>query len=454
MQTAHSISSPILPRAPSWPALGSLPILLREHFGALTRWQREIGSIYELPIGPSKFVLIGDPDAASEVLIDKARNFVRGGPFWKSLANLFGDGMLTSEGELWRERRRLIQPYFHTGAVRNLVAGIDGSIDEVCRGWASEPGHARVDAAHRAAQLTMAIGVRVMFNGHIDAAEYKRIADALTFAIDRIALGWVTYNLPPWLPIPGRRRYRRALTEIDRMVLDFAATRRDAKDYDHDVLGMLVSLREQGALDDKGLRDEAVSLFIAGHETTGSTLGFALWELADKPEILAALAHEADEVLGEGRVGPDDIEKVERLSYARQTFKEAMRMYPGSLWIPRIALADDSVAGLPIAAGTTVMVSIYDVHNDPRWWDEPRAFRPERHASDATPPRHPHAWLPFGLGRHMCVGQRLALVEGPLALARIAQRFTLSTVPERRPKMKISTGLDSADGIWLDMRPR
>ncbi len=446
-----------LPCAPALPLLGCLPALLRDQFDALDRWQREVGGFYELPLGPSRAIMVADPDIASEILVDRATTFTRGGPFWESLAKVFGDGMLTAEGELWRKRRSLIQPYFHHKTVRSVISNIAASVDEIYDQWAEQfADGAVIDTSHKSSQLTMAVIVRMIFGTRISDADYEYISHTLDYAIDRIAVGWLTYNLPRWLPIPGRARYLEAIAKVDALVANFVERRRASGDWGNDALGMLIHLLEEGGLDHKGLRDETVSLFIAGYETTGNSLGFSFWELADKPAILQRLRAEADEVLGPGGRTPigDDIEKIDRLEYAHWVFKESLRMYPGSLWLPRIAQTDEVLAGVHIPAGTTLMISLYSIQNDPRWWDEPRVFRPERHAPDATPPRHRHALMPFGLGRHMCVGQRLAMVEGPLALARLAQRFDLETIPGRVPKMKISTGLGSVDGIWLKIHPR
>ncbi|MFV8755691.1 cytochrome P450 [Nannocystaceae bacterium ST9] len=438
-----------LPRPRALPFVGALPTLLTQQFAALDRWQRELGGVIEVPFGPTSFVLLTEADVAHEMLVDKARNFVRGGPAWDSLATVFGNGLVGSEGELWRERRRMIQPHLHHDAIRQLISSMSSAIDEVCELWSKRARSDRpIDLQHEVAQITMAVILRVLFGTHMSDDDYQRAAVSLRHAVDSIAVGWLTFKLPAWVPVPGRDRFRRAIADVDRMVSELAEQRRASKRYTDDLLGILVGLHEQGALDAKGLRDEAVSLFVAGYETTANTLGFAFWELAKRPELCAELRSEAASLPSSEAI---DLASVAQLTRADQVFRESLRMYPGALWLPRIALEDDTLGGLPIRKGTTAVVSLYSVHRDPKAWDQPDQFRPERH----TRANHDrHAWMPFGLGQHMCVGQRLALAEGPLILARLAQRFDYEALADRSPKMRMSTALKSANGIWVRSNPR
>ncbi len=449
-------ASASLPRPPALPLIGALPTLLRQQFTALDRWQRELGGIFEVPLGPNSFVFITSPEIAGEMLIDKGRNFVRGGPAWESLSTVFGDGIIASEGERWRDMRRAFQPYFHVDALRNLTIAMAESVDEVCALWKDQiKSQPEFNLEHKISQLTMAVILRVMLGVRISDQWYERASESLQLAIDRVALGWLTSKLPRWVPLPGRARYREALLDIDRMVAEFAEQRRTSRRFDDDVLGMLVMLLEQGRLDTVGLRDQTVSIFIAGYETTANTLGFTLWELASRPELLARVRDEADRVLGPADGPPvGDFDRIMSLELCTQVFREGLRMYPGAIWLPRFALTDDTLGGMSIPAGTTTVVSVYNVQNDPELWDSPREFRPERFAEGAEPLRHRHAWMPFGLGQHMCIGQRLALAEGTLAIARLAQRFDFEPLAGRAPRMKMSTALTTYDGIWVRMRSR
>jgi cytochrome P450 len=435
--------------------VGALPTMMLEQFVALDRWQRELGGVFEVPLGLTSFIMVCKADPASEMLVDKGRNFIRSGPAWASLNTLLGTGMLGSDGEPWRVRRRLIQPHLHQEAIRQLVVSMAEAIDEVLDSWAErrragDPDQP-FDIEHEVAQVTMAVILRVLFGTKITDSYYQRAAATLRLAIDGVALGWLTDDLPAWLPVPGRTRYRRAIAEIDAMVFELAEQRRASGRYTDDLLGMLVGLREAGELDAKGLRDESVSLFVAGYETTAKTLGFGLWELARRADLQARLRDEAEASLGSAGSVPD-IAAIAGMTQCNLVFREGLRMYPGALWLPRFAVEDCTLSGLPIRAGSTAVVSIYNVHRDPDVWDQPNEFRPERH--DDLEPQQRKAWMPFGLGQHMCVGQRLAMAEGPLILARVAQRFDLAPIEARVPKMRMSTALKTADGIWVRVRAR
>jgi enediyne biosynthesis protein E7 len=196
-------------------------------------------------------------------------------------------------------------------------------------------------------------------------------------------------------------------------------------------------------------RNEAVALIAAGYETTANAIGWALFELARTPAMLARVRDEADSELAAGVP-----RNPKSLGYTRQVFMESLRMYPSTLWLPRNASEDASLAGYPIPAGTSVLCSPYMVHHDPHAWDEPERFEPERFAEGTTQPRSRHAFMPFGLGQHMCIGQHLAMLEGPLAIARIVQRWDLATIPGREPIMTISTTMGTKHGIWLKISPR
>jgi cytochrome P450 len=423
---------------------------LVRQFDALDRWQRELGPVIEVPLGLSSFVMINSSEVASEMLVDKVRNFPRGGPAWDGMSMVFGKGLVGAEGERWLTRRRMIQPHFHHEGVRKLCEGMSAAVDEICARWQTRlaGGAAEVDMEFEMAEITMAVIMRVVFGADLSAEDFSRCAAHIQYAVDSIAVGWLSATLPRWLPLPGRARFRRAMRAIDALVLQLAAARRESGEHGDDLLGMLVSLWDAGELDDQGPRDETISLFVAGLETTANTLCFTMWELARQRELLAGLREEADRVLPEGEAV--DHAAIARLELAEQVFRESLRMYPGGLWIPRIALADDTLGGLPIAAGSTVVVSLYGCHRDPAVWAAPHEFRPARHAIASAERK---AWIPFGLGQHMCVGMRVAMAEGPLVLARLAQRFEFETT-ERSPIMRMSTALTTKSGIWLRVKAR
>lgn len=443
--TQASDPSRAMPRVESGP-LGALGEMLRDQFGALHRWQRDYGGVFELRVGPASFVIAADVDAASEMLIDGGQRFVRGGAIYEPMAAVFGtQSMVTSEGEIWRTRRRSAQPRFRQQA----IAALSDRINQTVLDLLDELGPGDHDFYRFSGRISMSVALSVMFGHGLSAPGFAELGVAIDYAVKHIAISWVTNQLPRWLPIPGRRRFRRELAVIDATVHRLASERLATGDYGDDLLGMLLHMADNGDLAPEHLRNEAVALIIAGYETTANVLGWSFWELAKNPDIRARVQAEADTVLAQGTP-----QNPKQLAYTRQVFCEALRMYPSALWLPRNAADDTSLQGYSIAAGTSVLCSPYLVQRDSREWDEPDRFDPERFADGSNQPRNSHAFMPFGLGQHMCIGQHLSMLEGTLAVARVLKRWNIEPIPGREPIMTISTTMNAKHGIWLRVTPR
>lgn len=435
-----------VPRVEGHGSLGVLGELMRDQFVALRRWQRDYGGVFELRLGPASFVIAADANAASEMLIEGGQRFVRGGALYSPMYPMFGtQSMLTSEGDVWRSRRRGAQPHFRQRAIAALAERVDRKIVQVLQQL--QPGEQ--DVYRFGGRVSMAVALEVMFGYDLDPTLSEQLTHAIDYGLTRIGVGWLTSRLPRWIPIPGRRRLHRELAVIDECITTMVRARLSTGDYGDDFLGMLLSMADNGDLAPEHIRGECVALISAGYDTTANALGWALWELSRRPEMLARVREEADEALQSGV--PRD---PKALSFARQVFMETMRMYPSAIWIPRSTAEDTTLAGYPIAAGTPVLCSAYLVHHDPHAWDEPERFDPERFADGSPPSRSRHAFMPFGLGQHMCIGQHLALLEGPLLLARFIQHWDLEPKPGFEARAKISTTMTAKGGVWLDLRPR
>jgi cytochrome P450 len=435
-----------LPRVEGSGPFGVVSELMRDQFGALRRWQRDYGGVFELRMGPASFVIAADANTASEMLIEGANTFVRGGALYAPMRPLFGDNsMLTSEGEVWRARRRGAQPQFRQRAVAAMGERVEQTIESLLSELTPGPR----DMYEFSGRVSMSVGLAVMFGHDLNSSSFSELGSAIDYAVGRIGLGWVADQLPRWVPIPGRRRLRRELATIDRVIYELIDARCSSGHYGDDLLGMLLHMASDDAMTRAEVRNEAVALVVAGYETTANAIGWALLELARSPDMLARVRAEADAALTAGVS-----RSPKSLVYTRQVFMESLRMYPSGIWLPRNATDDASLAGYPIASGTAVLCSPYLVHHDPHAWDEPERFDPERFVEGSAQPRSRHAFMPFGLGQHMCIGQHLAMLEGPLALARIVHRWDLATITGREASPKISTTMDAKDGIWLKLSPR
>jgi cytochrome P450 len=435
-----------LPRVEAHGPLGAVSELYRDQFAALRRWQREYGGVFELRLGPASFVIAADANTAAEMLIEGASSFVRGGTLYEPMYPLLGNNsMVTAEGEVWRARRRGAQPQLRQRAVATMSERIDAKIEEVL----AELGPGEHDLYAFSKHLSMAVALAVMFGHELSRSGFQELGSSIDYALGRIAFGWVTDQLPRWLPIPGRRRLRRELAVIDRVVYGLIDARRSSGEFGDDLLGVLLHMGDNDTMSRGDIRNEAVALVAAGYETTSNAIGWALWELARTPEMLARVRAEADAALVDGVP-----RNPKSLAYTRQVFMESLRMYPSTIWLPRNATEDASLAGYSIPSGTSVLCSTYLVHHDPHAWDDPERFDPERFAEGTNQPRSRHAFMPFGLGQHMCIGQHLAMLEGPLAIARIIQRWDLAMMPGREPAPTISTTMGAKNGIWLQVRAR
>jgi enediyne biosynthesis protein E7 len=445
-----------VPRVRGNGPFGAFGELMRDQFGALRRWQREYGGVFEIQVGPASFVVAADADAAAEMLIQRADVFMREGPLYAPMKPLFGDqSMLTSEGPAWRTRRRIAQPQFRQRAVAAMSERVHVSLEQILQEL--EPGPC--DMYRFTGRVSMSVALEVMFGYAFDRAEFSGLGKAVDHAVRSIALAWVADRLPRWVPVPGRRRLRRELAFVDRLIFSLIDERVAKGDYGDDLFGMLLHMSDMSDMPDMpdgrdfstvDIRNETVALMVAGYETTANVMGWALHELARDPEIQAKVRAEADAIL-DGAASADD---AKQLPYTRKVFMEAMRMYPSGIWLPRNAAVDGELRGYSIRAGTAVMCSPYLVHHDPRAWTDPERFDPERFAEGSDQPRGRHAYMPFGLGQHMCIGQHLALLEGTLALARVVQRWHLAPISGREPAMKISTTMSTKAGIWLQLSPR
>jgi cytochrome P450 len=435
-----------LPRVEGQGPLGIVSELMRDQFGAMRRWQRDYGGVFELRIGPASFVIAADANTAAEMLIDGGNTFVRGGAMYAPMNAVFGStSMVTTEGEIWRARRRGAQPQFRQRAIAAMSERVNQTLDEIL----AELGPGEADMYRFSGRVSMSVALAVMFGHGLTRPGFAELGAAIDYAIGQIGVGWLASQLPRWLPLPGRRRFRRELAVIDSKIHQLIETRRASGELGDDMLGMLLHMADDSAMSAVDVRNEAVALIAAGYETTANALGWALLEIARSPQMLARIRAEADAELANGIP-----QSPRSLPYTRQVFMESLRMYPSVLWVPRNAAEDATLGGYPIAAGTAVVCSPYLVHHDPHAWEEPERFDPERFAEGSAQPRNRHAFIPFGLGQHMCIGQHLAMLEGPLALARVVQRWDLATIPNRTSVQRISTTMKTKGGIWLNLSPR
>jgi cytochrome P450 len=407
-------------RVPMWRAV---PALVRDPLAALERLGAAAdGAIVRLDVGPVRPLLLTDPDHVQRVLRERPAQYVRDGMLWKPLRRLEGDG-IASDGPTWQRSRSLLQPIFTARAVRGVL---DAMADAIAAAVAELEADGRagrpVDLVEGMTRVVFRALIRAFFANRISSEEAAVLGGAISTAFG--ALGWriALPFAPHWLPVPGDLRFRRAVRQIDDIVYPHVQrVRAGAGGGSGDILSLLVAARDEdgASLTDRQVRDDVVSMFVAGTEATALTLSW-LWMVLDAhPDVAAQVVEEVDAVVGDATPGP---EHLDRLVYTRQVLQETMRLFPAGWIIPRTAVEADVIDGVPIRAGATVLVSPYVMHRLPNLWEQPHRFDPARFGPSASRSHHRYAYLPFGGGPHQCLGNHLFIAEAQLVVAAVLSR--------------------------------
>ena len=386
---------------------------------------RTYGAIARTKVFGQQIYLIADLELAREVLVTKAKSFAKSRGI-ERLKGLLGEGLLTSEEPLHLRQRRLEQPAFH----RERIAGYGRTMIELARAWAEgiRPGERR-DIATEMMELTMSIATQTLFKTDVSAK-----ADAIRTSLATMMSMFPVTMIPfgeriEKLPIPAMKRLRDARDLIDRVVYEFIAERRADGVDRGDLLSMLMFATDDDGtqMSDLQVRDEAMTLFLAGHETTGIALSWTWYAIARHPEVERRLHAELDAVLGDRDPEPADYPK---LAYTYALFKEVLRLYPPAYRMGRRTVEEVQIGSYVLPADVTVFVSPFVTHRDPELYDAPETFRPERWLGDVETPKS--AFIPFGGGNRMCIGDSFAWMEGVLAIATIARRWKM-TLTDPKP---------------------
>lgn len=424
------------------PFLGTGLDFTRDPLRFLEKTRARYGDFVHLPMSRLSTYLCSDPGLAEQVLVTDAKHYGRD-QLTLFLRELLGGGLLTSEGDLWLRQRRLSQPAFHRD---RLAAYGERMVESARRHAQALPIGTALDVHERLMQLTLDIVSRALFSADVsehiavvgEAMEVfmARYADPLLMLFPR--LGQVGF-------LPSNRRFREQRARVDRVLYDLIAQRHRCDSAGDDLLGLLLAARDEDGsrMSDEQLRDEVVTLFLAGHETTALALTYALQLLAKNPEVEARLVAEIDEVLagpepGAGS-GPRDPTAADlpRLRYCEAVILESMRMYPPAWILSRAVREPVSLGGALLPKDALVWIPQWLLHRDPRWFPEPSCFRPERWLAEAGPQQSSEGlrkrlprcvYMPFGAGQRMCIGNSFAMMEAVLILATWLARLRFEVV--------------------------
>ena len=413
-----------------------------------TKIAREFGDIAGLRILNFKTIFINHPNLIEEVLVTNARKYSKGRVL-RANRHVFGEGLLTSEGDFWLRQRRLAQPAFHRVRIASYAGTMVEYTQRMLDGWR---GGEERDAHQEMMRLTLQIVGKTLFDADVER-DAQEVRKSLELLLEIGANFRRTIFVPHWLPTPANLRVKREVAQIEKILYRIIGERRASGRDAGDLLSMLLSAQDQDGsrMTDRQLRDEAITLFLAGHETTASTLSWTWWLLAQNPEVEAKLHAELDAVLGNRAPSLDDLP---RLAYTGHVITESLRLYPAAWGMARLAVEDHEIAGYPVTKGMGVAMAQWVVHRDPRWYDAPQEFLPERWENDLWKRLPRFAYFPFGGGPRQCIGNAFALMEATLILAMIARKFRLRLVANHPVAPLASITLRPRHGVRVTLESR
>ncbi len=426
---------------------------LGAHLFALNNMQ-QYGKICHYHILRWPVYLMSHPDYIKHVLQDNHRNYGKDTFAYRALRLILGYGLVTSEGAFWLRQRRLAQPAFHRQRIEAFGAIMTHATHAMLDRWAQVAETEQVfDVAQEMSRLTLRIAGETLFN--IDLTdEADEVGRALTLGLQEVTSRLTRpLALPLVVPTPQNRRFIRARDTLDQVVYGIIAERRCADVDRGDLLSMFMLAEDEETgerMNDQQLRDEIMTMMLAGYETTANALIWTWYVLAQHPEVEAKLAAELADVL-DGRV--PTIADLPNLPYTLMVIQESMRLYPPVYMFSRSAMQDDEIGGYRVPAGTTVSMSPYAIHRHPDFWDQPETFDPERFTPDRIAERHRFAYIPFAAGPRQCIGNTFALTEAQLVLATVAQRYRLRLVDGHPVEPRAAITLRPRYGIQVTLHP-
>jgi enediyne biosynthesis protein E7 len=446
---APDVPAPARPPVFPGPPLHAVPGLLRklwfDRLALLADAAAEYGDVVRFSMGPKTIYLFNHPDHAKHVLADNAANYHKGMGLSQA-RRILGDGLLTSEGDIWRRERRTLAPAFRRERLIGFAGVVtDAASDLIARLDASAGTGAPIDLVHEMTQLTMSVLGRTLLDA--DLSPLRILGPAFEVTQDQAMFEMVTLGaVPLWLPLPRNRRFRVARRQLAGAVASLVADHQGGDGGSDAISLLLAAYRDEpdARVRQRRLREELLTILLAGHETTASTLSWTWYLVSRDPRVAAIMRAEASEAFGDRVPGYQDLA---RLPYTTAVIQEAMRLYPPVWGLPRRSLAADVIGGYPVPAGADVMICPYTLHRHPGFWTDPDSFRPERFQSASGGSSHRYAYIPFGAGPRICVGSHLGMLEATLVAAMVARRFRFALpggvdpVPEAMLSLRVRGGL-------------
>jgi cytochrome P450 len=394
---------------------------------------KQYGDISYFQLGPQRAFFFNHPDHIKDILVTNHQNFMKGLALQRA-KRLLGEGLLTSEGDFHRRQRRLAQPAFHRNRIASYAEVMTAYASQTSQGWNDGE---TLDISEEMMRLTLGIVGKTLFDADV-ASDAQDVGEAMAVAMDLFNLLTLPfYELLQKLPLPQFRRFDNVRERLDAIIYRLIEERRRSGQDRGDLLSMLLLAQDTegdgGQMTDAQLRDELMTIFLAGHETTANAMTWTWYLLSQNPEVELRLHKEIDEVLS-GRLPA--FEDVARLKYTEMVLAESMRLYPPAWAIGRMALNDYEIGGYVVPKNSLVLMSQYVMHHDPRYFAKPLRFDPERWTPEARETRPQFSYFPFGGGPRRCIGEGFAWMEGILLLATLAQQWQMRLVPNHPVELK------------------
>jgi cytochrome P450 len=406
--------------------LGALPRMRSDMLGFFDDCFREHGDAAYFRVGNRRSMLLSHPDDIERVLVIENRRFIKNYAL-VFLQPLLGSGLLLNEGQSWLRQRRLIQPVFAKPRVESYAPAMVECTERMLAEWRDGQ---TINIAAAMMRLTMTIAARTLLGIEL-GDRFSAIARCLeTVMYDFLARFGAAIPLPYWVPTPRNLRLRATIGQLDRVLQQLIDERRTAGGGGSDFLSLLLGARDDDdgkGLSDRQIRDEVMTMFLAGHETTANALAWTWYLLGQQRDIQQRVRQEASRVLGSREPSAGD---VSHLTFCEQVIREAMRLYPPAYVVGRRPMEDVTIGNHFIPAGTNVLMSQWIVHRDSRWFADPLRFDPDRWSNGFLSRLPKYAFFPFGGGPRVCIGNAFAMFEAPLILAMIARRCTLDLVTQ------------------------
>ena len=457
MTVAINDHARIAPGPEGSPIIGNIPQLRAEKnlYDVWINLHREFGDIVRLEVAGTRLFVVRDPDTIQHILQLNNKNYIKG-PRMDFLKPLVGEGLITSEGDYWRRQRRLIQPAFHRKQIAEMADIMVQRTEKMLASWEIRDAKKQsIDLSNAVMRLTLDIVSTTLFSTALTLEQIDTVAETLTPVLKEINRRSQEYiGLANKLPLPRNRRFARNIEKLDAIIYEIIADRRSSGEHGQDLLGMLMEAQDLDTneiMDDQQLRDEVMTIFLAGHETTAVLLSWTTVLLSRHPGIRTKLEEEVDRVLqGRSPTAAD----FPNLPYTQQILEESMRLFPPAIAVGRSSLEEDNFMGYTIPAGSQIVVNIHGIHRHEGYWDNPEGFDPDRFSPEGRSTMHRFQYLPFSAGPRVCIGNNFALMEGVMILAMITQKYRMDLVAGSKIDAAMTLTLRPKYGVPITLNRR